>query len=196
MTQGNARITVNIGTLLALGQHGIGLVPVTQINVRIGNRLIHAACSKERRNTHDVARVRLLECKCGDGSTFGVIACEKTAFFLTIQNGREFPGEVMGIMDSRVPAVATVRRHLMGGITKMKNSLSRKFIGNLRGRVPLHNVVNLHGKVGHSEARATEFNTHLIRKASPDIAVRRCGSPSPRRGKKPDLYGFSMRKNP
>src|SRR4051794_15238503 len=124
----------------------------------VDQRLWRDTGSKPGRSARHVPGKSLLNGELSDGLSFAGIGTQQPLARVPLQHQGEFPREVVRVVNTRVAAESTVRRHEMGGIANDKDPLFLESLRNARAGAPPCETVDFHVEIRYSNRCPHELN--------------------------------------
>ena len=133
-------------------------VDVAELDLEVGDDRLVVGCAEIRRSSRDVAGVGLFDGQRADRTALGVIGRQQLRVGDTLDDERQFPGEVVGVGDPRVPAETAVGRHQVGGIAGQEHPAVVVPLGDVGRRSPAADTVDPHVEVGDAGAHPDQLD--------------------------------------
>jgi hypothetical protein len=175
------------------------MIDVTEFDVEIVRQRFVVGGAQISGGARHVSRVSLLDGKLRHRFALGLVAVEQPWAGHAFEHHRQLPGEVVGIMDTRVTAEPAVGRHEVCSVADDEDAPALELARHVGGCAPAGHAIDLDVEVGHAGAGAHQFDQPLLPGVGTELAAltgSTFGSPMVFTTMRPDWQSFRRRKNP
>ena len=144
------------------GLDRVGPVPVAELDRILGDDRLQVLLTEAGIEPEHVARVGLLDGELARRPALGVVGAEQRRARGAVQHVLELPRQVERVLDARVPAEPSGRRHHVRRVARDQDAALGEALRPVGGRRPALDVLDLYGQVGRSERQADVIDARLL----------------------------------
>ena len=170
--RGLVRVLPQRAVLAGLRHDGIRVVPIAELDRRLVDDRHQVLLAERGIEPEDVPRVGLLDRELGDRPALGVVGREQAGTGLAAQDGRELPGQVVGVVDAGVAAEAAGRGHHVGRVAREEGPPLLEPLGPVGHRAPALDVLDLHVDVRIAERAPHVLDAARLARVLPGLVLR------------------------